>query len=405
MRSRFISSSFSLITISALATASFVKAETSPLSALKDGFGLEVSGYNARERGMGEAGLSSVNRQGSSLLNPSKTAWNDKTSFAATFESDLDYLQDPATGNRLTSFLLPNLAMNFQTRMPLNFGIYYRERFHRNFSFTSPDANNSFGSQTVEMEGGTYILGGTIAYAPIPALALSLGYQQFLGRERTIHSSVFDKDSTNPQTFNARNLTGDTMSIHTNGGSPSASVTYRQKSFSIAATGSLDVTLDRTKNRTITGIQTEEKSTDQVSLPWSGALGFTYKLAPNQIAVADFAFDAWDDATAPVLNSAMHLGAGYEFQGLGGPYDRYYRKVAYRGGLGYERLYLEETDQYYLTAGAGLPLGRRGNLLDVALKYAHREASKSNLWTEDIIKLSVTLTGVGVWGQPIRKRR
>src|SRR5689334_20113416 len=81
-------------------------AETSPLSALKDGFGIEVSGYNARERGMGETGLASVNRQGPSIPNPSKTAFNEKTSFSATFDTDVDWLQDETTSNRTTSFVI-----------------------------------------------------------------------------------------------------------------------------------------------------------------------------------------------------------------------------------------------------------------------------------------------------------
>ena len=86
-------------------------------------------------------------------------------------------------------------------------------------------------------------------------------------------------------------------------------------------------------------------------------------------------------------------------------YEPYFRKVAYRGGAGFERLYLDETNLYFATLGAGLPLGRRGNLLDVALKYGHRVRLENSLWSEDFLKLSVTLTGVSVWGQPVRKRR
>jgi long-chain fatty acid transport protein len=79
--------------------------------------------------------------------------------------------------------------------------------------------------------------------------------------------------------------------------------------------------------------------------------------------------------------------------------------MAFRGGLGYAKEYLDETDLYYLTLGTGLPLGRRGNMLDISLKYGHRGGLENNLWTEDFLKVSATLTGVSVWGQPIRKRR
>ncbi len=392
---------FSLIAIS----SAFIQAETSPLSVLSEGYGLSVSSYNARERAMGEAGMASVNKSGPSLPNPSRTAWNDKTSFAATFDSDIDYLQDTQTSNRTTSFLLPAIAMNFQTHWPMNIGLFYRQLFHRNYSFTPFDAPNPSSIQSIDAEGGLYEIAGTIAYAPMPILSLALGYHFILGRERTIESSVFNGSPNNLDLYNGVNLIGDTLSTRSNGGYPSASVTFRQKQFSLAASGALGATLERTLRRTVTGLGTGKDSTTERELPWSAAVGGAIKIKPNQTLVADFSWESWQKTAQTVLNPAFHLGSGYEFQGLGGPYERYFRKVSYRTGLGFERLYLDQTDLYYLTAGAGLPLGRRGNLVDVALKYGHRGSLESSFWTEDFIKLSVTLTGVGVWGQPVRKRR
>jgi hypothetical protein len=119
----------------------------------------------------------------------------------------------------------------------------------------------------------------------------------------------------------------------------------------------------------------------------------------------DFGWEAWDKDPTGTVNPAFRIAGGYEFQGSGTTYEAYYTKMAVRGGLGYERQYLDETDLYYLTMGTGLPLGRRGNMLDIALKYGHRSGVENNLWTEDFLKVSATLTGVSVWGQPIRKRR
>jgi hypothetical protein len=55
--------------------------------------------------------------------------------------------------------------------------------------------------------------------------------------------------------------------------------------------------------------------------------------------------------------------------------------------------------------GLGLPLGRRGSQIDLALKVGHREADGIDYFQEDFIKLSATLTGVGTWGTPARRRR
>jgi hypothetical protein len=382
-----------------------IQAETSPLSSLGEGYGLEVSSYTARERAMGEAGMASVNKSGPSLSNPSRTAWNEKTSFSATFESDVDYLQDNSTSNRTSTFLLPEIAMNFQTRIPLNIGVFYRQRFHRNFSYTPLESLSPVSDEGLNVEGGLYEVGTTIAYAPIPILSLALGYNYMLGRERNIKTIEFTENAGNVDLFNGKNLTGDTISIRGNGGYPSASMTFRQKNYSFAASASMAATLERTLSRAITGMGSDQNSKDERDIPWSFMVGGAYKMRPNQTLVADFSWQSWEESQAHQLNPAYHLGAGYEYQGAAGPYERYYRKVAYRGGAGYDRVYLDKADLFYVTAGAGLPLGKRGNLLDFAMKYGHRESLENSLWSEDFVKLSVTLTGVGVWGQPVRKRR
>jgi hypothetical protein len=401
--SRFPARSFAAISSIASLASINAHAETSPLSIHPEGYGIEVSGYNSRERAMGEAGLAAVNRQGPSIPNPSRTAFNDKTSFSATFDTDLDWLQDGTNSNRATTFVIPDIALNFQTRYPINFGLYYRQRFHRNYSFTPPEPASLETAQTYTTEGGLYELATTLAYAPKPFLAVALGYHFLLGRERTINGAMFTQNTTDEDLGNGLDLDGDTVSIRSSGAYPSLSVTFRQKTFAVAAMATLGATLERTSTRSATNLISTEKSTDERELPWTLQLGGSYKPTPNQSLAADFAFESWDE-TSPILNPAFRLGGGYEFQGKGGAYEAYYRKIAYRGGLGFERLYLGETDLYYLTTGAGLPLGRRGNVLDFALKYGHRGSLENNLWTEDFIKLSVTLTGVSVWGQPIRKR-
>lgn len=382
-----------------------ILAETSPLSIHSEGYGLQVNNHNAREKAMGEAGMASVNKMGPSIPNPSRTAFNEKTSFSATFDSDLDWLQDADHSNRTTTFLIPDIALNFQTRWPVNFGLYYRQRFHRNFSYTPQVQTTDGVVQSFTTEGGIYELATSLAYAPKPWIGVALGYNFMIGRERNLEIATFNENSNDSNLYNGSNLKGDTLSVRSTGAYPSMSMTIRQKKWSLAAAATLETSLDRTLTRSVTGLSSEEKRTDTRDLPWTLQMGGAYKPVPNQTLAADFAWEPWDESVSPLLNPAFKVGGGYEFQGAGGPYEAYHSKVAWRGGLGFERLYLDETDLYYATLGAGLPLGRRGNLLDIAFKYGHRGDLENNLWTEDFIKVSVTLTGVSVWGQPIRKRR
>src|SRR5690606_34859391 len=217
-------------------------AETSPLSIHPEGYGLEVSGHTSRERAMGEAGMASINRRGPSLYNPSRTAWNEKTSFAATLETDVDWIRDDLTSNRTSSFVIPEIALNFQTKWPVNVGLHYRQRYQRDFSFTPLDPSNPEAIQSFATEGGLYEFAATVAYAPTSFLALSLGYNLMLGRERIIESAVFNQDPGAPDLYNGANLEGDTLSIRSSGGYPSVSATFRTRNFSLAASGRLDAT-------------------------------------------------------------------------------------------------------------------------------------------------------------------
>ena len=386
-----------------LAAVAGSRADISPLSIHPEGLGVGISGYSARERGMGEAGMASITKQGLCADNPSRSAFHDKTSFTASFDSDMDWLQDGESSNRASTFLIPFIGMNFQSRKLGSLGLSYQQRFHRNFDFTPSLPQNPNTVQSFSAEGGLYEMTASWAYAPISRVALGLGFHFLLGQERFIQSTQFLGTPDNPQLGNGEDLIGDTLSVRSNAWFPSLSLTVRGKRFSAAAMGTLGTALEQKTRRSISSLGSDRNLKGEKDIPWTGLVGLAYKPKSNQTIVADFSLEAWEGP--PLVNPAYRAGLGYEFQGMGGPFDSYARKIAYRGGVGVERLYLEEVDEYWLTLGSGMPLGRRGNLLDLALKYGHRGSVKNNLWTEDFIRLSVSLTGVGIWGQPVRKRR
>lgn len=388
-----------------LACAGAPRAEYSPLSIHQEGFGIGVSPHGVREKGMGEAGMASIVGQGLSIANPSRAAYHDKTSFAAIVDGDVDWLRDDLTSNRFATFLIPAVGLDFNLRKYGHLGFFYRQRFHRNFSFTPLSPARADAVQTFSSEGGLYEAAAFYAIAPVPSFAVALGYHYFMGRERLIESASFTGDPGSGDLYEGRDLTGDTVFTRSQGGRPSLSVTFRRPTFSLALMGTMGVTLDQRISRSVTQLLSDRNRKTGQELPWSVSAGAAYKAGPRQTWVADFTWEGWEEDGSGLLNPAYSLGLGYEFQGRGGPYEPYLRKLAYRGGLGMERLYLEETDLYFLTAGLGMPLGRRGSLLDFAIKYGHRGSAKNNLWSEDYVKLSISLTGVGNWGQPVRKRR
>lgn len=396
---------FRLAALAMLAAAPSLWAESSPLSIHPEGFGISLSPHGTREKAMGEAGLASITKQGLSIANPSRSAFHDKTSFTAVADGDVSYLQDDQTSNRSSTFLIPAIALNFSLRKFGHLSFYYRQRFHRDFSFTPLSPQREDAVQTFSAEGGLYEASLAYAIAPIPSLALGIGYHFFMGRERMIESAIFTTDPSSGDLYNGEDLTGDTLSTRSQGGLPSLSATFRRPNFSLGLVASLGTTLEQEGERSITRLISNQKWESEKDLPMTLAAGVAVKASTNQTIVGDFAWESWEDDASGIVNPAFRAGAGYEYQGRGGVYEPYHRKVAWRGGLGFERMYLEETDLYFLTLGSGLPLGRRGALVDLAIKYGHRSSGKNNLWSEDFVKLSISLTGVGNWGQPVRKRK
>ena len=125
----------------------------------------------------------------------------------------------------------------------------------------------------------------------------------------------------------------------------------------------------------------------------------------RQTAALDFSTEDWSGDT--LYNRSFKTSAGYELRGGDNPYEDYFKRMSYRAGLGQEILYLREIPEYFVTLGVGLPLGTRGHTLDISLKYAHRQYDPSDSYTsfsEDYVKISASVVGIGSWGQPIRKR-
>jgi len=145
--------------------------------------------------------------------------------------------------------------------MPVNVGLYYRQRFSRDFSFSPTVPADPDAVQTFTTEGGIYELAGTLAYAPKPFLALALGYHFLIGRERTIESTTFNQNSSNGDLFNGQNLKGDTLS-------PAATAAilpfhdFSPENLQSGRHRVMATTLDRTLNRSITNLSSDEKTTD-----------------------------------------------------------------------------------------------------------------------------------------------
>ncbi len=370
--------------------------ESSPFGLKPNDLGIQLMPYGTRERAMGSSGMASED-PGVAPLNHSRQAFSRQTTFSATFEGDVDYLRDEATSNRTGSFALPLIGMDFHAGKLGNFGVSYWQRFSREFSF-SPMENEGNVRQNLQFEGGLHELVTAWAFPIGNRIAIGAGYHWLIGRERSIFASEFTGIGDG-----SRNLTGDTLQVKSSGGYPALSAMFRHRLFNLAGSVSAGADLTQKRKRSITGVETPDWLEFEKEFPWSFALGTAYKLSPNKVLTADYSsllFEVNGD-----VNPSHLVGFGFEKVGTGGLYDPYHKKIALRGGVGYEYLSLDAANHYFLAVGTGLPLGRRGGNLNVAVAYGHRGSTEINLISEDYVKLSLSLTGVGNWGRSSRNSR
>jgi hypothetical protein len=390
---------FSFLTAVVL-IAGATRAEFSPLSTEPDGHGMPVAQMGARERAMGEGGLAAVSTKGFFPTNASRSAFYEKTAFIATLEGDVDYVRDADYSSRIGSGGFSTLATTFKTKSFGTFGAFYQQTHQRHFETYQPLGPMNPEQRRI-FEGGMFTLGASYAYAPFDWLAFGTTQNYVIGRDRFIRSASFIGTGAPDESID---LEGDTTLEATHVGYyPSLSATVRTRQFDFALAYTHSAELD-TRNERHTGpVLSDPTPAPERSLPKTYAIGAAWKPNRRQTAALDVVYEDWKGSN--IINPAWQTSLGYELRGSDNPFDNLLERTVWRAGAGYKVLYLQEVPEVFATLGAGMPLGPRGHVLDFAVKYGHRKYDGIPFFTEDYVKLSASIVGVSVWGQPARKRR
>jgi hypothetical protein len=381
------------------ALVSTAHAEFSPLSIHPEGQGMPVAPMGSRERAMGEGGLAAVSPRGFYLPNVSRSAFHDKTVFIATLEHDVDWLRDDNSSTRQATGAFPTLGTLIKSKSFGTFGAYYQQTYLRNFEASVAQSGNQPEASYI-VEGGMYVFGVSWGYSPLSWLALGVSQNLALGKSRTLRPADFS--GVGP--LEIEDLSDTTLESSSQGSYQSVSVTVRlPKNIDLAAsyTHSTELEVKRSQSTETLGSDPLPDTTSE--LPKIVGLGASWKPDRRQTVVLDGFYEAWSGAG--YLNPAWQLSAGYEFRASESPFESLLERTAWRAGAGYKVHALREVPELFATAGFGMPLGPRGHQLDFAVKYGHRSFDGNTFFAEDYVKLSASVVGVSVWGQPVRKRR
>jgi len=147
-------------------------------------------------------------------------------------------------------------------------------------------------------------------------------------------------------------------------------------------------------------------------LPIGFALGLMYQPSEKIILTGDAKFQQWSNYTylgvhpAEIRNSSR-FGVGAEFSPSAAMGESYYRQVTYRAGTYMNASYLtlngEQIKEYFVTGGIGIPMffapGSEARL-NLGLEYGIRGTTSNGLERDNIIRMTVSLSGSDIWFTP-----
>jgi len=151
-------------------------------------------------------------------------------------------------------------------------------------------------------------------------------------------------------------------------------------------------------------------SKGKVTFPLSFGFGLGFRKGDKWLAVADFAIQNWSSYQAfnqsQNLKNSMRISAGVQYT-PNAKYvaknliEGYYKRVQYRIGGRYAKTALElkntQLNEYAVTIGAGLPVGRNFllqnfSMVNIGLEFGQRGTTVNGLIRENFMKVSLGFT-------------
>lgn len=357
------------------------------------GIGIVRYFVSGRSVGMGGVGLAIMDKLTVNYLNPATLAAIPITQISGNFLHEAVDL----SGSSQDGFISDTNVSGFQFTIPIkrnrvviSLGLNPYSSIEYSFTSSSSIGSKSF-TETISGDGGVNT--GFFSFSISPTQKLSLGITGLLyfGRLRNFWTVDFDsKDLVDTRDEVARSFTAGNFRLGL-----LYSVT---PNWSIAGVLTPPVTLDANKDVIPRFGRFTDFPDTEIEIPLAFGVGTAFKLGSKLLAGLDFYFQKWSDFSQDgVVNDSKRIAFGVEYFANGGRDDSYFSRVAYRAGLFYRDLGIEEpkgekVTELFGSIGIGLPIKWRAAKIDLALEGGRRGSLSANPIKETIIRVSGTIT-------------
>lgn len=405
---------FNILILFIALTCSIYAQSSSPYT--RYGVGDLKYSFSTRQQGMGQLGVSLLDKAHISTTNPA--SWSD---FNRTrIEFGLTYNGVSISDNKSSYYTAETDFEGFTFGFPVSteYGIgiamglipYSRISYQSIQNFQSSDTLVSDYSISYEGKGGLSKLFIGSSYRLPFEFSLGASLDYYFGNLNYYSKLTFKNDNNYTADYNLSyrptgfGATFGLISSNLNKIINTEFLSDLRVGGSVNLVSKLDTDTILTTTSSIL-LDTIAQSRTNMELPLRINLGISFILGKNYLVTFDYSSQNFSefkiaDRKSENLRNSFKFSTGFEFiptQQLG---MSFWERVNWRLGLSYEQTpyYFKNTgiDQYSIYAGTTFPLGI-DNSIDLAVQYSLRGTSENNLFKENFIKLNLGISFGELW--------
>lgn len=378
-------------------------------------FGLGDVEYStsARTIGIGQLGISVVDNNSISTLNPA--AWHKMNS--TRFGIDIAYsglnIDDGESSAFYSETEFKGFTFGFPVSESLGIGIAAGLIPYSRISYKVRESYSGSEPYTVDFEGrgglSEIFLGSSVLLPGNIAFGATLDY--YFGNLTYATSLTFEDPSRFPSEFEKIYKStgfGSTLGLLSPDFAPvfGDTASFSNVRFGVAIKLIPEMNADTLFiSRSFTLEDTIVSTKATMNIPYRLSAGLSFVLSSHYLFTFDFAFQPWSEykfanKEQSMLRDMHKISTGFEYKPghiLGASV---WEQMIWRAGLSFEKTqYLinnQGIDQYSVFGGFSFPLGI-DNSIDIAVQYAMRGTTDFGLLKENIIKLNLGISFGELW--------
>jgi len=357
---------------------------------------------NARNMGMGNLGIAQCDSFTISRINPAGLYTIKTTRLSLQYFYENNRYKDNENGNATSNY---SNFYGFTFVLPLGSGIGLAvglaplTRMDYNLAFQETLVGKPY-TKSVEGQGGLNTFTFSFYWTLRHNLALGLSGSYIFGKLKEEWKVVYEGEG-----FTA---SSDVFSTMNQGYGYTAGIIYRPfKSLLLGAIFSPKVNLNNNTDIHYAFSDSIQNYTGSLSFPGYWGIGTSYRTGKIGHIGIEFLQRDWttlyiNNQKAVRTQKTQRISIGYEFSPSRDYTVAYTKRMAYRLGFSYQPYFSLDQDgktitEKWITMGIGFPISRSASQIDVAFGFGKRGSIKTNGLSENLLRLSLSITGGEKW--------